>query len=56
MITSNYIHLLVYDKNGRDVIPKSIQVKHAEQWPFCGYNEIQDPQRPQDLTPGRPKL
>ena len=97
MATSNHIHLLVYDNNGRDVIPKSIQliaartgqeynirkkrkgafwedryhataieqndhlnrclvyidlnmvragvVDHPKLWPFCGYNEIQDPPR-----------
>ena len=95
MVTSNHIHLLVYDNKGRDVIPKSIQliaartgqeynirkqrkgafwedryhataieknthlnrcqvyidlnmvragvVDHPKMWPFCGYNEIQDP-------------
>ena len=95
MVTSNHIHLLVYDNNGRDVIPKSIQliaartgqeynirkqrkgafwqdryhataieknthlnrclvyidlnmiragvVDHPKRWPFCGYNEIQEP-------------
>ena len=26
MVTSNHIHLLVYDNNGRDVIPKSMQL------------------------------
>jgi len=26
MVTSNHIHLLVYDKNGKDVIPKSMQL------------------------------
>jgi REP element-mobilizing transposase RayT len=97
MVTSNHIHLLVYDNNGRDVIPKSIQliaartgqeynirkqrkgafwedryhataieqndhlnrclvyidlnmvraaaVNHPKLWPYCGYNEIQDPPR-----------
>jgi putative transposase len=97
MVTSNHIHLLIYDNNGRDVIPKSMQliaartgqeynirkqrkgafwedryhataieksshlerclvyidlnmvraggVEHPKQWPFCGYNEIQDPPR-----------
>ena len=97
MVTSNHIHLLVYDKNGADVIPKSMQliaartgqeynirkhrkgafwedryhataieknahlnrclvyidlnmvragvVDHPQRWPFCGYNEIQDPPR-----------
>jgi len=95
MVTSNHIHLLVYDINGPDVIPKSMQliaartgqeynirkqrkgafwedryhataieqnshlnrclvyidlnmvrarvVDHPKLWPFCGYNEIQDP-------------
>jgi len=95
MVTSNHIHLLVYDNNGSDVIPKSMQliaartgqdynirkqrkgafwddryhataieqnshlnrclvyidlnmvrasvVDHPKTWPFCGYNEIQDP-------------
>ena len=95
MVTSNHIHLLVYDINGRDVISKSMQliaartgqeynirkqrkgafwedryhataieqnnhlnrclvyidlnmvragvVDHPSQWPFCGYNEIQNP-------------
>jgi putative transposase len=95
MVTSNHIHLLVYDNNERDVIPKSMQliaprtgqeynirkhrtgafwedryhataikknthlnrcliyidlnmvragvVDHPKMWPFCGYNEIQDP-------------
>ena len=95
MVTSNHIHLLVYDTNGRDVIPKSMQliaartgqeynirkqtkgafwedryhataieknshlthrlvyidlnmvragvVDHPEMWPFCGYNETQNP-------------
>ena len=95
MITSNHIHLLVYDREGRDVIPDSIQlvagrsgqeynwrkhrkgaywedryhatavetgehfrqcmlyidlnmvragaVTHPEQWPECGYVEIQHP-------------
>ena len=97
MVTSNHIHLLVYDINGRDVIPKSMQliaartgqeynirkqrkgafwedryhataieqnehlnrclvyidlnmvragvVDHPKLWPFCGYNEIQEPPR-----------
>ena len=95
MVTSNHIHLLVYDINGPNVIPKSMQliaartgqeynirkrrkgafwedryhataieqnshlnrclvyidlnmvrarvVDHPKLWPFCGYNEIQDP-------------
>ena len=95
MVTSNHIHLLIYDNNGADVIPKSMQliaartgqeynirkqrkgafwedryhataieksshlnrcliyidlnmvragvVDHPGNWPFCGYNEIQDP-------------
>jgi len=95
MVTSNHIHLLVYDNNGRDAIPKSMQliaarigqeynirkqrkgafwedryhataieqnshlkrclvyidlnmvragvVDHPRMWPFCGYNEIQNP-------------
>jgi REP element-mobilizing transposase RayT len=95
MVTSNHIHLLVCDNNGRDAIPKSMQliaartgqeynirkqrkgafwedryhataiekdshlkrclvyidlnmvragvVDHPGMWPFCGYNEIQDP-------------
>lgn len=95
MVTSNHIHLLVYDNNGEDAIPKSMQliaartgqeynirkqrkgafwedryhataieksshlnhcliyidlnmvraavVDHPEKWPFCGYNEIQQP-------------
>ncbi len=97
MVTSNHIHLLVYDNTGRDAIPKSIQliaartgqeynlrkqrkgafwedryhataieknthlerclvyidlnmvragvVDHPQMWPFCGYNEIQNPPR-----------
>ncbi len=97
MVTSNHIHLLVYDNKGREIIPKSIQliaartgqeynsrkqrrgafwqdryhataietnshlnrclvyidlnmvrsgvVDHPKMWPFCGYNEIQDPPR-----------
>ena len=95
MVTSNHVHLMVYDNNRRNVIPKSMQliaartgqeynirkqrkgafwedryhataielnshlnrclvyidlnmvrarvVEHPKQWPFCGYNEIQDP-------------
>jgi hypothetical protein len=95
MVTSNHIHLLVYDNSGKDVIPNSMQlisartgqeynnrkerkgafwedryhataveqnshfnrcliyidlnmvragvVDHPKMWPFCGYNEIQDP-------------
>ena len=95
MVTSNHIHLLVYDNHGANVIPKSMQliaartgqeynirkqrkgafwedryhataieknshlnrcliyidlnmvragvVDHPEKWPFCGYNEIQNP-------------
>lgn len=95
MVTSNHIHLLVYDNHGSDVIPKSMQliaartgqeynirkqrkgafwedryhataieksshlnrcliyidfnmvragvVDHPAKWPFCGYNEIQNP-------------
>jgi REP element-mobilizing transposase RayT len=95
MVTSNHIHLLVYDNTGRDAIPKSIQliaartgqeynlrkqrkgafwedryhataieknthlerclvyidlnmvragvVDYPQMWPFCGYNEIQNP-------------
>ena len=97
MVTSNHIHLLVLDRDGRDVIPKSIQliagrtaqeynerkrrkgafwedryhatavengrhliqclvyidlnmvraavVEHPSEWPFSGYNEIQEPRR-----------
>ncbi len=97
MVTSNHIHLLVYDNTGRDAIPKLIQliaartgqeynlrkqrkgafwedryhataieknthlerclvyidlnmvragvVDHPQMWPFCGYNEIQNPPR-----------
>lgn len=97
MITSNHIHLMVYDNSGKDVIPRSMQlisartgqeynnrkqrkgafwedryhataveqnshlnrclvyidlnmvragvVDHPKMWPFCGYNEIQDPPR-----------
>lgn len=97
MVTSNHIHLLVYDNKGLKIIPKSIQliaartgqeynmrkqrrgaywqdryhataietnihlnrclvyidlnmvragvVDHPKMWPFCGYNEIQDPPR-----------
>jgi len=97
MVTSNHIHLLVLDRGGRDVIPKSIQlvagrtaqeynerkrrkgafwedryhatavengrqlcqclvyidlnmvragvVRHPSEWPFNGYNEIQEPRR-----------
>ena len=97
MVTSNHIHLLVFDGGGRDVIPKSIQLvagrsgqeynerkrrkgafwqdryhatavengghlrqclvyidlnmvragvaEHPSQWPFSGYNEIQEPRR-----------
>jgi putative transposase len=97
MVTSNHIHLLVYDSKGSDVIPKSMQliaartgqeynirkqrkgafwedryhataiekdshlsrclvyldlnmvragvVDHPKRWPFCGYNEIQNPPR-----------
>ena len=26
MVTSNHVHLLVYDNNGPDVIPKSMQL------------------------------
>jgi hypothetical protein len=26
MVTSNHIHLLVYDKNGRDTVAKSMQL------------------------------
>ena len=95
MVTSNHIHLLVYDNNGRDMISKTMQliaartgqeynirkqrkgafwedryhataieqnshlnrclvyidlnmvragvVDHPKMWPFCGYNEIQNP-------------
>jgi len=95
MVTSNHIHLMVYDNNGPGVIAKSLQliaartgqeynirkqrkgafwedryhataigqnwhlnrclvyidlnmvranvVEHPKLWPFCGYNEIQDP-------------
>ena len=95
MVTSNHIHLLVYDNSGKGVIPKSMQlisartgqeynnrkqrkgafwedryhataveknshlqrcliyidlnmvragvVDHPMMWPFCGYNEIQNP-------------
>jgi len=95
MVTSNHVHLLVYDNHGREAIPKSIQliagrtgqeynlrklrkgafwedryhataiekgshlkrclvyidlnmaragvVDHPQLWPFCGYNEIQNP-------------
>ena len=95
MVTSNHIHLLICDNNGKDVIPRSMQlisartgqeynnrkqrkgafwedryhataieqnshlnrclvyidlnmvragaVDHPKMWPFCGYNEIQDP-------------
>jgi putative transposase len=97
MVTSNHIHLLLYDGGSRDVIPRSIQlvagrtgqsynqrkhrkgafwedryhatavdtqdhlrqclvyidlnmvragvVEHPSEWPFCGYNEIQQPRR-----------
>ena len=97
MITSNHIHLPVFDGGGRDVIPKSIQLvagrtgqkynerkrrkgafwedryhatavengghlrqclvyidlnmvragvtEHPSEWPFSGYNEIQEPRR-----------
>ncbi len=97
MVTSNHIHLVVLDRGGRDVIPKSIQlvagrtaqeynerkrrkgafwedryhatavengrhlfqclvyidlnmvragvVEHPSEWPFSGYNEIQEPRR-----------
>ena len=97
MVTSNHIHLMVWDNGTRETIPKSIQliagkvtqenhirekrkgafwedryhvtavamddhlyrcmtyidlnmvragvVKHPSEWPFCGYNEIQDPQQ-----------
>lgn len=97
MVTSNHIHLLVLDRKGKEVIPKSIQlvagrtaqqyngrkrrkgafwqdryhatavesgehlsrcliyvdlnmvragvVSHPSEWPFSGYNEIQQPRR-----------
>lgn len=97
VVTSNHIHLLVYDREGGNVIPRAIQlvagktaqeynqrksrngafwedryhatavesgdhlcrclvyidlnmvragvVKHPSEWPFGGYNEIQEPRR-----------
>ena len=42
MVTSNHTHLLVVDDGDRDVIPNSMK---SAMWPFCGYNEIQEPRR-----------
>jgi putative transposase len=101
MVTSNHIHLLVFDDGDKDAIPNSIQlvagrtgqeynqrkgrkgaywedryhatavesgghlarcmvyidtnmvragvVRHPSLWPFCGYNEIQEPRRKNTL-------